>query len=127
VNKIRLHKTLTVLIAFVWLVNGLYCKVLGFVPRHEHIVKRILYSPFFPEYFTKIIGLAEILMGLWILSGIKKRWNTVAQIVIVGTMNILEFMLVPDLLLWGTMNIVFAFVFILLVYFNEFYCREKNI
>ena len=35
-------------------------------------------------------------------------------------MNILEFILVPDLLLFGRFNAAFATVFILVVYANEF-------
>jgi hypothetical protein len=40
--------------------------------------------------------------------------------VIVGTMNVIEFFLAPDLLLFGRMNIVFAFGFIVIIYINEF-------
>ncbi len=38
----RLHQLLTYAIASVWLVNGLFCKVLNWVPRHQFIVARIL-------------------------------------------------------------------------------------
>jgi DoxX-like family len=116
-NK-QIHKTLTYAIAAVWLVNGLFCKVLNFVPRHEQIVARILGRELAPV-FTQIIGISEIFMAIWILSGIKPRLNTWAQILIVATMNILEFILVPDLLLWGKGNALFAFLFILLVFYNE--------
>jgi uncharacterized membrane protein YphA (DoxX/SURF4 family) len=116
-NK-QIHKTLTYAIAAVWLVNGLFCKVLNFVPRHEQIVARILGRELAPV-FTQIIGISEIFMAIWILSGIKPRLNTWAQILIVATMNILEFILVPDLLLWGKGNALFAFLFILLVFYTE--------
>ncbi|EMS33047.1 hypothetical protein C943_00324 [Mariniradius saccharolyticus AK6] len=39
---------------------------------------------------------------------------------LVAIMNILEFVLVPDLLLWGRYNALFALLFIGLVYYNEF-------
>ena len=110
---------LTYCIATVWLANGLFCKVLNFVPRHEQIVARIL-GETYSRPFTLLIGLLEIGMMLWILSGIMKRFNVIIQIVIVATMNVLEFFLASDLLLWGRMNIFFAFLFILVVYFNEF-------
>jgi hypothetical protein len=42
------------------------------------------------------------------------------QIAIVATMNVIEFFIVPDLLLWGKMNSVFALLFIGLVYYQEF-------
>ena len=37
-------------------------------------------------------------MAVWILSGIKSRLNAATQIVVVGVMNVLEFILAPD---WG--------------------------
>ncbi|CAL1517033.1 hypothetical protein MMC2321_00764 [Chitinophaga sp. MM2321] len=72
-----------------------------------------------------MIGLLETGMGVWILSGIKSRLNAFAQIIIVATMNALEFILVPDLLLWGKANSIFAFLFIILVYVNEFYLNKR--
>ena len=64
-------------------------------------------------------------MAVWILSNNKSRFNAIAQILIIATMNILEFFLVPDLLLWGKANAIFAFILILAVYFNEFYLNKK--
>ncbi len=55
---------------------------------------------------------------VWVLSGIQKRMNTVVQIVVVAVMNVLEFFLVPDLLLWGSFSAVFALLFIIVVYYN---------
>lgn len=118
------HKILTYLIATVWVANGLFCKVLNLVPRHQEIVSRILGTDYY-RTLTILIGLSEIFMAIWILSKIKTRLNAIAQITIVATMNILEFFLVPDLLLWGKLNSLFAFIFILVVYFNEFYLNKK--
>ena len=95
-------------ITLVWIANGLLCKVLNFVPRHEQIVARILGDEYSRPLII-LIGISEIGMAIWFLSGIKSRLNTIAQIVIVATMNILEFILVPDLLLWGKLNSMFAF------------------
>ncbi|PHS63397.1 MAG: hypothetical protein COB12_09630 [Flavobacterium sp.] len=113
-------------IAIVWIANGLICKVLNFVPRHEQIVARILGDEF-SRPLTILIGISEIGMAIWFLSGIKSRLNTFAQIGIVATMNILEFILVPDLLLWGKMNSIFALLFIFTVYFNHFHLNKKAI
>ena len=119
-----IHKFLTYCIAVVWIVNGLVCKVLNFVPRHEQIVARILGIEY-SRLLTIVIGCSEIFMAIWILSKIKTRLSAVAQIAIVATMNMLEFILVPDLLLWGRLNALFAFLFIIIVYFNEFYLNKK--
>lgn len=111
-------------IAIVWIANGLFCKVLNLVPRHEQIVARILGNEF-SRPLTILIGISEIGMAIWFLSGIKSRLNTYTQIGIVATMNILEFILAPDLLLWGKLNSFYAFLFILAVYYNYFYLNKK--
>lgn len=118
------HKILTWCIALVWLANGLFCKVLNLVPRHQQIVARILGNEY-ARTLTLTIGLLEIGMVVWILSRIKPRLNAIAQMAIVATMNIIEFILAPDLLLWGRLNSFFAFLFILVVCYNEFYLNKK--
>ena len=113
-----LHRIITILIGLVWLGFGLFCKVLNLVPRHEEIVARIL-GEAHAGPMTRIIGLFEILMALWVLSGFMKRMNAVVQMTLVGAMNMLEVVLAPDLLLWGYFNIVFALAFIAVIYVNE--------
>lgn len=119
-----INKLFTFCIAIVWIVNGLFCKVLNLVPRHQQIVARILGTEH-SRLLTIAIGCSEILMAIWILSKIKTRFNAITQIAVIATMNTLEFILVPDLLLWGKLNALFAFLFILLVYFNEFNLNKK--
>ena len=114
-----MHRILTYLFALVWLANGLLCKVLNLVPRHAAIVARIL-GPAHAGPLTRLIGLAEIGMAVWLLSGIKRRWCVLAQMVLVAIMNTLEFWLAPDLLLWGRANALFAGLFVLLLYYYEF-------
>jgi len=121
----KTHKTLIFCIATVWIVNGLFCKVLNLVPRHEQIVARILGDDY-SQVLTSLIGFLEIAMAIWVVSKFKSRLNAIAQIAIVGLMNAIEFILVPDLLLWGKQNSLFAFVFILVVYFNEFCLNKKT-
>lgn len=118
------HKLLNYCIATVWIANGLFCKVLNFVPRHQQIVARILGNEH-ARLLTILIGLSETLIAVWILSGIKTRLNAATQILVIATMNTLEFILVPDLLLWGKVNSIFAFMFILLIYYNEFHLNKK--
>jgi hypothetical protein len=103
----------------VWFVNGLYCKVLGQVPRHQLIVAKILGSEH-AHSITFLIGIAELIMAAWIASGFYRKLTAVAQITIVVIMNTLEFFMARELLLWGSGNAFFAFIFICLIYFNEF-------
>jgi uncharacterized membrane protein YphA (DoxX/SURF4 family) len=123
-TKVNFNKILLYLISLVWLINGLVCKVLDLVPRHGQIVSRILGNDH-SRLLTILIGLSEMFMAVWILSGFKKRFCAIAQIMIIGTMNMLEFILTPDLLLWGRFNSLFALLFILLIYINEFILARK--
>ena len=107
------------LIASVWLTNGLFCKLLMLVPRHAAIVARIL-GPAHATLLTRLIGLGEIGLALWVVSGIRPRWCALVQIALILAMNALEAWLVPDLLLWGRANAVFAALFCLLIYWHTF-------
>ncbi|HAY3563744.1 DoxX-like family protein [Elizabethkingia meningoseptica] len=122
-KKKNLHKIISYSIAAVWLVNGLFCKVLDFVPRHREIVANIIGHEY-SKSLTIIIGFAEILMAVWILTGWKSRLNAITQSIVIATMNIMEFILVPHLLLWGRFNIVFASMLIVLIIYNEFVLSE---
>ena len=118
-----LHRIVTWFTAAVWMAFGLFCKVLNLVPRQDKIVARILGDEH-AVVLTKLIGAAEVVMALWIISRIWPRFNAAVQIAVVGAMNVLEFVLAPDLLLWGRFNAVFAAVFMCVVYYNEFVLRR---
>jgi hypothetical protein len=108
-----------ILIASVWIFSGLFCKLLNFVPRHKMIVARILGEDL-AAIATNTIGVLEILMGVWVLSKIKARFCALTQIVLVATMNIMEIILAPDLLLFGKANAIAAIIFISAVFMNGF-------
>jgi hypothetical protein len=110
---------LTIGIALVWLVNGLYCKLLNLVPRHQQIVARILGEEY-AALITKTIGILEILMAVWIISRVKSRWCALVQVIVIALMNIIEFILAPDLLLFGRTNVIVAAFFISVIMVNEF-------
>ncbi len=121
-KKYVIANWLNFFIAIVWISNGLFCKVLNLVPRHQQIVARILANDQ-ARLWTLLIGFAEVGMAVWILSGIMTRLNVLTQIMIIAIMNVLEFILAPDLLLWGRFNLLFAFLFILLIFYKEFYLK----
>src|SRR5258705_829961 len=120
----KIHPILTCCIAVVWLVSCLFCKVLNLVPRHAIIVASILGNDH-SRMLTWMIGIAETGMAFWILSGFKRRLCSITQIAVVAIMNIIEFFLAPDLLLWGRCNAVFAFFFMAIIFCNEFYLPKK--
>jgi hypothetical protein len=109
---------ITACISLVWLLNGLFCKILHRVPRHELIVARILGAGIAP-IATIVIGILETAMGIWILSRIKARLCAITQIIVVLSMNALEFILAPDLLLFGRVNAIVALAFVTVVWLNE--------
>jgi hypothetical protein len=94
------------------------------VPRHREIVARII-GDTHAVVLTRTIGCSEIAMAVWVLSGVKSRLNAMAQVMVIALMNSLEFVLAPDLLLWGRFNALFAFLFILFILYNEFYVRIR--
>ncbi|WP_293931951.1 DoxX-like family protein [Sphingobacterium sp. UBA6645] len=118
-KSLPIYSILQGLIALVWLINGLLCKILNLVPRHQQIVERILGEPH-ARLLTILIGIAEIMMVVWILSRWNARLCAITQIVVIGVMNIIELIFAKDLLLWGRLNIVFAFAFMVLIYLKEF-------
>ncbi|MCO5935134.1 DoxX-like family protein [Mucilaginibacter sp. RB4R14] len=126
ISRANLKATLNIFIAIVWVANGLFCKVINLVPRHQQIVGKILGTEY-ATIFTKIIGVLEILMAVWILSRFLPRLNAITQIIVIATMNIMEFVLVPDLLLFGRMNLFFALMFIALIYYNKFVMKANPI
>ncbi|MBU3010638.1 DoxX-like family protein [Polaribacter vadi] len=121
----KTKKLFTNLIAFVWFINGFFCKTLNFTQRHQEIVGRILNEKYSRE-ITFTIGILEILMTIWILSGIKSRINSITQIAIVITMNVIEFIMAEDILLFGKLNILFALFFCSIVYYKEFIIKNKD-
>ena len=112
-------------IAAVWAINGLFCKVFNLVPRHQEIVARILGIEH-ARLLTLLIGISETCMAIWIVTGLWPRLNVIMQILIIAIMNTIEFILAPDLLLWGRMNAFFALLFIFLIYFNQFGLNRKS-
>lgn len=121
----RLGDMLNVSVAAVWLVNGLFAKLLNLVPRHREIVAEILGQKH-AVWMTPAIGVGEVLLAVWILTGRWRRVCAVTQIALVATMNLIEVFLVPELLLWGRWNAVFAVAFMGIVAYNGFHSRRPR-
>ena len=119
------NKILSFLIASVWLINGLYCKILNQVPRHETIVASIFNNEYSRQIII-LIGFLEVCLSIWLFTKYKQKLATILQIFLVLLMNIIEFILAKELLLWREYNIVFALIFITIVYLNGFYFNKKH-
>lgn len=118
------YRAIKYVIVFIWIANGLFCKILNLVPRHSQIVATI-FNTSYAHIITVLVGFSELLMGLWIVSGIKARLAAIMQMIIIAAMNIIEFLLVPELLLWGRLNIIFAFLLIDFIYYHQFILHKK--
>jgi hypothetical protein len=92
-----MQKVATFILAGVWIGYGLYAKLLHGIPRHELIVARFFGEAVAP-WLTRCIGVGEIAMGFWILSGKQKRWCALTQAIMIITMNSLELWQARDLL-----------------------------
>ena len=121
-----IHTILTIAIAAVWLINGFFCKLINLVPRHQVIVARILGEDH-SHIYTEIIGALEVLMFVWIISRVKPILCAIIQIIVIATMNLVEFIMAPDLLLFGKANGAVALFFIAIILLNEFIFRKSKV
>ncbi|MEX2381480.1 MAG: DoxX-like family protein [Opitutales bacterium] len=97
----QLHWILNCLVAAVWMINGLFAKVLDFAPRHEQIVAEILGAAH-AGWLTNVIGAGEILIALWVMSGLFPRISATVQI---RMLDLLVELAVPFSCVWvGTLH-----------------------
>jgi len=89
---------LRVALAAVWIVFGLVFKVAGLVPRHRLIVAAAV-GEAAAGPVTLVVGCAEAVLGLWVLSGVRPRTCAAAQTLAIVGMNSVELAVARDLLL----------------------------
>jgi hypothetical protein len=111
---------LTVATAAVWLLFGMWFKVLGMVPRHRSIVAAVV-GEAAAGPVTLFIGAAETAIALWILSGIRPRACAALQSIAIATMNALELSLARELLLAPILMVGANTVFLIIIW----YCALK--
>ena len=77
-----------VIVALVWIYEGLWCKLLSGCPSHAAIV-RSLPAPIsrVADALLIAVGAAEVALALWILSGWKARVAFWAQALLLVLMN----------------------------------------
>lgn len=86
----------TVVIGSVWIVFGLYCKVLDQVPRHRRIVERVLGAQW--GWLILVIGVGETMLGLWVFTGWERVVCAAVMTAAILGMNALEIWLAKELL-----------------------------
>jgi uncharacterized membrane protein YphA (DoxX/SURF4 family) len=89
---------LGIAIGSVWVFHGLFSKILNCVPRHRLIVARVLGEEY-AALAAIIVGVCEVLLGIWIFSGRSRRVCALVQTLAIAGMNTLEILLAKDLLI----------------------------
>ncbi len=108
--------TIGILIGSVWVFHGLYSKILGGVPRHRLIVGRIL-GEGIADFATIAIGLAEIMLGIWVFSACFRKTCASLQTLALVAMNSLEIYLAKDLLISALGMVMLNVLFLSLVWY----------
>ncbi len=93
-----IHVAAQIVIGSVWVFHGLFSKVFNGIPRHRLIVGKILGNAN-AGVATKMIGLFELLLGLWVFTGWEPVGCAVVQTVVIAAMNTLEICLAKELLI----------------------------
>ena len=84
--------TLTIMrsaVAAVWLYEGLWNKVLGRAQREAQVVAAVpVLGPRFGQPFLKVLGIIEMLLAAWIMSGIYPGTCAIVQISLLVALNV---------------------------------------
>jgi len=77
-----------VVVALVWLYNGLILKILFVDPEHLALVQEATREMGVPARgMLAVIGAMETVLALWIASGLRYRWAMGTQMVVVLALN----------------------------------------
>jgi hypothetical protein len=75
-------------VAAVWLYEGLWCKLLGGDPNQRKVVEAVPhFGPRIGVPFLLTLGVVEVFLGLWALSGYAVFVGAVAQTAVLVTLN----------------------------------------
>jgi uncharacterized membrane protein YphA (DoxX/SURF4 family) len=76
-------------VAAVWLYEGFWCKILGRLPSQLQVVKAVpCLGPLFGSPFLKALGVVEVALGIWVLSGIAPATCAVVETVFLVVLNV---------------------------------------
>ncbi|HEU4939624.1 MAG TPA: DoxX-like family protein [Vicinamibacterales bacterium] len=75
-------------VAAVWLYEGLWCKILGRVRLQVDVVTAVpRLGPRFGAPFLKALGVVEMALAVWVLSGIAPGFCAIAQTCLLVALN----------------------------------------
>lgn len=77
-----------VAVAAVWLYEGLWCKLLNGEPRQMRVVEAVpRYGPRLGVEFLKLLGVVEVALAIWILTGMAPLVCVIIQTALLVTLN----------------------------------------
>ena len=75
-------------VAGVWLYEGLWCKLLRGEPREFEVVRAVpRYGPRFGVPFLMTLGVVEVTLAVWVLTGATPLLCAIAQTVLLVALN----------------------------------------
>ena len=118
VERNTLARALAVVVASVWLYHGLLNKLLRAEPRHLAIVQSVPgLGGTTGEIVLAAVGVAEVLVAMWVLSGWRPRTCAAVQTIALLSMNALELTFARDHLLWPAMLLPANLLFLSVAWF----------
>lgn len=104
-------------VAAVWLYEGLWCKLLRGEPREFEVVKAVpRYGPRFGVPFLMALGVTEVTIALWVLSGVSPLLCAIAQTVLLVSLNANGLLFARDIIHDPRGMIVKNFAFLVLAW-----------
>ena len=75
-------------IAAVWLYEGLWCKLLGRAPSQVQVVTAVpRLGPRFGPAFLKALGVVEVVIAVWVMTGIAPGTCAITQTALLVVLN----------------------------------------
>jgi hypothetical protein len=109
------HTAAQIVIGSVWVFHGFYSKILNGIPRHRLIVGKILGATN-AGVLTKIIGLLEVLLGVWVFTGWLPVGCAALQTAALLAMNTLEILIAKELLISAVGMVILNLGFLTLIW-----------
>lgn len=76
-------------VAAVWLYEGLWCKVFGRAQLEAQVVAKVpRFGPRFGRSFLKALGVIEVLLAAWVISGFHPGACAIAEVTLLVVLNV---------------------------------------
>ena len=86
-------------LGFVWLYQGCVPKIFSLVPLEQEVIERVGFFLVSPQFTMRMIGIVEMLFGLWLISGYRERLACVTTTLFMLVLAILVIIEEPSLLI----------------------------